>query len=91
MNIKAYRQSAVNEVRMPTLNMPSKEKNDDVILPKTSRPEFARYRLQIDRQTKESFNSFEAAEKKAKAIKKAFPVVHVAVLDAEEGNRTAIG
>jgi hypothetical protein len=70
--------------------MPSKERHDDVILPKNSRPALSRYRIQIDRQTKDSFSTFEAAEKKAQAIKKAFPVVHVGVLDAEQGNTTTV-
>jgi hypothetical protein len=43
------------------------------------RPIPHRYRLQVGRQTKSSFEDKEAAEKAGKAIKKADPVVEVTV------------
>jgi hypothetical protein len=46
------------------------------------RPTLQRYRLQVDRQTKSSFDTLDAAEKAGKVIKKAYPVVQVAVYDA---------
>jgi hypothetical protein len=47
------------------------------------------FRLQVDRQTKSSYATFEAAERAGLAIKKSHPIVHVAVYDAVEGvNRT---
>lgn len=49
-----------------------------------SRPTAARYRLQVDRQMKGSFATFEEADKLGKEIKKAHPVVQVSVYDAEE-------
>jgi hypothetical protein len=45
------------------------------------RPE-GRYLLQVDRQTKQSYPSHEAAEKVGLAIKTAHPVVQVAVYDS---------
>jgi hypothetical protein len=49
-----------------------------------SRPMLGRFRLQVDRQTKATFEGFDDAEKAGKAIKKAYPVVQVCVYDAQE-------
>jgi hypothetical protein len=43
--------------------------------------EAGRYLLQVDRQTKRSFQTSEAAEEAGKVIKKAYPVLQVAVYD----------
>jgi hypothetical protein len=48
-------------------------------------PDKGQFRLQVDRQTKTSYATFEAAEEAALAIKKAHPILHVAVYDAVEG------
>jgi hypothetical protein len=45
------------------------------------RPDSGRFRLQVDRQTKESYTTYAAAEAAGMAIKKAYPVVQVAVYD----------
>lgn len=45
------------------------------------RPDSGRYRLQVDRQTKDSYTTYEAAEAAAIAIKKAYPILQVAVYD----------
>lgn len=39
------------------------------------------FRLQVDRQTKRSFATYEAAEEAGMAIKKSFPMLQVAVYD----------
>jgi hypothetical protein len=43
------------------------------------------FRLQVDRQTKASFATFEAAQAAGFAIKKDYPILQVAVLDAVAG------
>jgi hypothetical protein len=48
----------------------------------SKRPELGRYLLQVDRQTKGSYPSAEAAEKAGLAIKIGHPVVQVVVYDA---------
>ena len=45
------------------------------------RPDVGRFRLQVDRQTKASFETSEAAEKAGMVIKKGHPIVQVAVYD----------
>jgi hypothetical protein len=53
-------------------------------------PEQGRFRLQVDRQTKGSYPTKEEADEAGLAIKRAFPIVHVSVFDAEEGQSIAI-
>ena len=45
------------------------------------RPDSGRFRLQVDRQTKQSYTTYEAAEAAGMAIKKAYPNLQVAVYD----------
>jgi hypothetical protein len=49
-----------------------------------------RFVLQVDRQTKQSFQTREAAQKAGMALKRAFPILHVGVLDVEEGQSEVI-
>jgi hypothetical protein len=49
------------------------------------RPDLLQFRLQIDRQTKASYDSFEAAEQAGIAIKTGHPVVQVAIYDVIAG------
>jgi hypothetical protein len=53
-------------------------------------PETGRFRLQVDRQTKGSYATREAAADAGLAIKRAFPILHVSVFDAEAGQSEAI-
>jgi hypothetical protein len=53
-------------------------------------PEVGRFWLQVDRQTKTSYRTREAAEEAGLAIKRGFPILHVTVFDAEEGQSQAI-
>jgi hypothetical protein len=78
--------------RMPTtMNMPARKAEEDLSVPRTQgRPTLLRYRLQIDRQTKTSFSDQAEAEKAARAIKNAHPVVQVAIYDAETEQHTVV-
>jgi hypothetical protein len=44
-----------------------------------------RFRLQVDRQTKATYDTFEAAEAAGMVIKKSHPIVYVGVYDHVEG------
>jgi hypothetical protein len=48
------------------------------------KPDVGQFRLQVDRQTKASFTTYEAAEAAGLIIKKGHPVVRVAVYDTVE-------
>jgi hypothetical protein len=51
----------------------------------------ARYRLQVDRQTKRSFTTLEAAEEAGAVIKIAHQIVQVSIYDAVDCTNTLIG
>jgi hypothetical protein len=55
-----------------------------------NRPDNGRFRLQVDRQTKDSYTTYEAAEAAGLAIKKEYPILQVAVYDGAEGVRKII-
>ena len=59
-------------------------------LGRRKRPEQGRFHLQVDRQTKASYETNEAAEEAGLAIKKKHPILHVEVFDAVTGVTTVI-
>jgi hypothetical protein len=54
------------------------------------RPETGQFCLLVDRHTKASYATCEAAEKAGLVIKKGRPILHVTVYDAVEGVNKAI-
>jgi hypothetical protein len=54
------------------------------------RPETGQFQLQVDRQTKVSYGTYEAAERAGVAIKQSHPIVQVAIYNAVEGLRKII-
>lgn len=82
-------------LRMATLNMPAKGGTvaapiEEDAVRGQARHALLRYRLQVDRQTKASFQERSDAEKKGKEIKAAYPKVRVTVYDAETEERIAL-
>lgn len=53
-------------------------------------PEKGPFRLQVDRQTKRSFATFEEAAAAGLAIKKAYPVVQVSIYDTTSSTNKII-
>ena len=68
-----------------TTRAPDHEEPAPEIFMQRKKPEIGQFRLQVDRQTKSSYTTLEAAEEAGLAIKKAYPVLQVAVHDAAEG------
>jgi len=64
-----------------TLTPEPEEPVQDLVAQRKRRDE-GRFRLQVDRQTKGSYATYEAAEAAGKVIKKTYPILHVAVYDA---------
>lgn len=60
------------------------EEPEEEQLGRRKRPEPGRFRLQVDRQTKSSYATLDAAEAAGLAIKTAHPIVQVVVYDAVE-------
>jgi hypothetical protein len=69
-----------------TITMPSAPE-EPVLEPVTQckRVDGGRFRIQVDRQTKGSYATYEAAEKAGLGIKKEHPMLQVAVYDGVEG------
>jgi hypothetical protein len=53
-------------------------------LSQRKRPEVGRFLLQVDRQTKSSYQNLESANSAALNIKKNYPLLHVVVYDTVE-------
>ena len=73
--------------------MPAKDESEKEVLEVFSqrkRPEAGRYWLQVDRQTKGSYTTSEAAQSAALAIKKGHPIVQVSVYDRVESTHTIV-
>jgi hypothetical protein len=64
-----------------TINMPEMAQAAPEQFNQRKRPELGQFRLQVDRQTKASYATFEEAEGAAIAIKKGHPKLQVAVYD----------
>ena len=68
-----------------TLGRPDHEEPAPEFFEQRKRPENGQFRLQVDRQTKASYTTREAAEAAGLAIKKTYPILQVVVHDAAEG------
>jgi hypothetical protein len=74
---------------MAKTNMPKKD--DDVVLPIAQKKlQLNRYWLQVDRQTKSSYEKLQEAEAAGKVIKAAHPNLHVSIYDAEKSQQTLV-
>jgi hypothetical protein len=67
-----------------TLRAEPEEPVQDLVTER-KRPDSGRFRLQVDRQMKESYATYEAAEATGLAIKKEYPILQVAVYDEVAG------
>jgi len=75
------------------IKMPAKDGSDkdvDEAPSQRKRPETGRYWLQVDRQTKGSYPTSEAAQAAALVIKKGHPIVQVSVYDSVEYTHTLV-
>ena len=67
-----------------TIKGPDPEEPAQELFSQRRKPEMGQFRLQVDRQTKATFSTYEAAEEAGKQIKKRHPVVRVTVYDVVE-------
>ena len=75
----------------PTLTKPPPKDQDDLSTPKgQARPIDKRFLLKVDGQVKTSFDTKEPASTAGVAIKKAFPIVVVTVVDTEKSSTEII-
>jgi hypothetical protein len=81
--------AALTETKAKTMGLDREEPAAEFFGQRKKR-EIGQFRLQVDRQTKASYATREAAEKAGLAIKTAFPILQVLVHDAADGVHTAI-
>ena len=74
----APRQKTITMV--PDASEPAQE-----VLGQGKRPDKGQFRLEVDRQTKATYGTYEAAEKAGLAIKRGRPILQVAVYDTVGG------
>jgi hypothetical protein len=79
---------ATRQIKMPVKD--NSEPEADQVLSQRKRPERGRYLLQVDRQTKGSYTTSEAAQAAALVIKKSYPIVQVTVYDSVDNSNTLI-
>ena len=71
-------------ITMPSATMASATEESVPERVTQRKPEGGRFRLQVDRQTKGSYATYEAAETAGLGIKKGHPLVQVAIYDGVE-------
>jgi hypothetical protein len=79
---------ASRQIKMPTKSHSEKEVEE--VFSQNKRPERGRYLLQVDRQTKGSYTTLEAAQSAARAIKTGYPIVQVSVYDSVDYTHTMV-
>lgn len=79
---------ATRQMKMPVKETVAEEA--DAAPSQRKRPEAGRYLLQVDRQTKGSYATSEAAQSAALIIKKGYPIVRVSVYDSVEYTHTMV-
>ena len=71
------------------IKMPGKDNSDtetEAVFSQRKRPESGRYLLQVDRQTKGSYKTSEAAQSVALEIKTGYPIVQVSIYDSVDNS-----
>jgi len=81
---------ASRQIKMPVKDDSEKEKDADEVVSQRKKPERGRYLLQVDRQTKGSYTTSEAAQSAALAIKTGYPIVQVSVYDSVDNTSTIV-
>jgi hypothetical protein len=79
---------ASRQIKMPVKD--SSEQEVEEVLSQSKRPERGRFLLQVDRQTKGSYTTSEAAQAAALIIKKNYPIVKVSVYDSVDNSNTLV-
>ncbi len=79
---------ATRQIKMPRKD--GSESEPDEAPSQRQRAESGRYLLQVDRQTKGSYPTAEAAQSVALVIKKGYPAVQVSVYDRVDNTNTLV-
>lgn len=79
---------APRQIKMPVKNKSDEEAEEE--FSQRKRPESGRYLLQVDRQTKSSYKTSEAAQSAALEIKTEYPVVQVSIYDSVDNSHRLV-
>jgi hypothetical protein len=79
---------ATRQIKMPVKD--DSEHDAEELFPQRKQPERGRYLLRVDRQTKGSYTTSEAAQAAALIIKKNYPIVQVSVYDSVDNSNTLV-
>ena len=79
---------AQRQMKMPVKDDTSKEVEE--VFSQRKQPESGRYLLQVDRQTKGSYKTPEAARSAGLEIKKGYPIVQVSIYDNVDNSHTLV-
>jgi hypothetical protein len=79
---------APRQIKMPVKNTSDEEAEEE--FSQRKRPEIGRYLLQVDRQTKSSYKTSEAAQSAALEIKTECPVVQVSIYDSVDNSHRLV-
>ena len=75
---------APRQIKMPVKD--DTDKKAEEVFSQRKRPESGRYLLQVDRQTKGSYKTSEAARSAALEIKTGYPMVQVSIYDSVDNS-----
>lgn len=81
---------ASRQMKMPERKSENAETEPEEFFSQRKRPELGRYLLQVDRQTKGSYQTAESAQAAGLAIKKEYPILHVTIYDSAGSESTTI-
>ena len=79
---------APRQIKMPGKGNTDKEAEE--VLSQRKRPESGRYLLLVDRQTKGSYKTSEAAQSVGLEIKTGYPIVQVSIYDSVDNSHTLV-
>lgn len=79
---------ATRQIKMPVKD--DSETDMEEAFSQRKRPERSRFLLQVDRQTKSSYTTSEAAQAAALVIKNSYPILQVSVYDSVDNTNSLI-
>lgn len=79
---------ATRQIKMPVKD--ESETDMEEAFSQRKRPERSRFLLQVDRQTKSSYTTSEAAQAAALVIKNSYPILQVSVYDSVDNTNSLI-
>ena len=86
--LRMEHQVAPRQIKMP-IKVDSDTEAEEIVSQR-KRPESGRYLLQVDRQTKGSYKTSEAAQSAALEIKTEYPIVQVSIYDSVDNSHRVV-